>query len=686
MANVAWWTKPYQPTSAEPANALLKDCAICGKFALNRCSSCKEVGYCGRDCQRKHWPEHKKVCGVASLSKTRTPTAAKPKTTNTAAVSPTSSTAAAAAVAPATPPSNSTIPIATTELYPYDTFITNWRSISLSNRVPCGIFNLGNTCYINAILQVLLATRPLTAFLLTREHTCPSPTANGYSNGKRQWCPLCCLVSLAQEFFENSPQTAAKVGGSRGKNNNSNLKDPLSIRHFTNFVHQLNSSFTFGDQHDAQELYVALLDAIECVFLRESEAKTEGGAATVKKLDQFSKQTTLMNHVFTCYTRTQVECTMCGKISKSYATDTGIMLSVPKKKQLSPLSYTLDKLLENFTAVEILEGDDAYRCDACCARVKAHKSNVIEIAPNILAIQLSRVGMDFFSTEGEIAQKNTAAVEFPLEFDLTPFMALDALDAAPAEYELYAVVTHEGSTTEDGHYISLVRYGGGSGSTIVGDGSRTASCSTSSTGANNDKQKGQWFVCDDDVVSPLNVDVVLQQQEEAYLLFYERKQPRMPQLLGHGGGIGGDITMANGNSSLAASIDIIEKVTPTTTPKVRPSVANGTGEVESVESEKEEEEKLKIENAAVSYVFEMENSSGGSRVLRLKVCLPGSVADYSKEEPQIDLELGKPVFAEVSCGGYSLLRMPLPVPVELPAREVEWNKSKEVLDVLFDVV
>ena len=221
-------------------------------------------------------------------------------------------------------------------------------------------------------------------------------------------------------------------------------------------MHHLNSSFTLGDQHDAQELYVALLDAIECVSLREIEATTEGGAAATAALDQFSKQTTLMNHVFTCYTRTQVECTQCGKVSKSYASETGIMLSVPEERKNT--AFTLENLLENFTAVEILEGDDAYRCDACCARVKAHKSNVIEIAPNILAIQLSRVGMNFFSSGA--AQKNSAAVEFPLELDLTPFMAVDALDAAPAVYELYGIVTHEGSTTEDGHYIAAVRYGG----------------------------------------------------------------------------------------------------------------------------------------------------------------------------------------------------------------------------------
>jgi len=647
MAPALWWKTPYQAPSAEAATAFLKLCAICGNNALHRCKNCSGVGYCGRACQRKHWPEHKKECATL---KART-LAVTPKTNTNGAAAPT---------APARTQSNAVIPIATTELYSYDTFIQNWKSISLSNRVPCGIFNLGNTCYINAILQVLFATRPFAAYLLTNEHTCPRPAATLYSNAKKQWCPLCCLVSLAQEVFKNSSQSHGAAGGTRISNNGGFCnRDPLSIRSFTHFVQSLNSSFTFGDQHDAQELYVALLDAIECVFLRENEAKTADGADVIKKMDQFSKETTLMNHVFTCYTRTQVECTMCGKISKSYATDTGIMLSVPEegklKKKNSP-SHSLENLLENFTAVEILEGDDAYRCDACCARVKAHKSNVIEIAPNILAIQLSRVGMDFFSAGEEAPQKNSAAVEFPLELDLTPFMALDALDAAPAVYELYAVVTHEGSTTEDGHYISVVRYGGGDSDDGGGG------------GGSYKKEDGQWYVCDDDVISPLSVDVVLKQQEEAYLLFYERKQPRMPQLLGGGDGDATDIS--NG-----ATAEIIEDFTATQEEieEVKPCAASGT------EEEDEEEEN------SVSYVFEMGKNADGARALGMKVCLP-SVDDDPAAEPQLDLKPGKPVFAEVRCGGCMSLNLPLPVQVELPAKKLEWNKDEKTLHVLFNAL
>jgi ubiquitin C-terminal hydrolase len=641
-----WWKKPYQAPSIEDVTALRKLCAICGKSAQHRCKNCSGVGYCGRPCQIKHWQEHKHECAAL---KERIQAAVQLSEQQSKSVSPTSPPATLA-----TPPSNAVIPIAATELYPYDAFIQHWKSTSLSGRIPAGIYNLGNTCYENAILQVLLATRPVAGYLLAKEHTCPSPPENLHINSKKQWCPLCSLISLAQHFFDTN---SAGGGGNKINGSGGGMTDPLSIRYFTHFVHHLNSSFTFGDQHDAQELYVALLDTVECVLLREFEATTTNGAAILKNMDQFSKQTTFMNHVFTCYVRTQVKCKQCGTVSKSYATDTGIMLSVPNddKEKVKTEAFTLKNLLENFTAVEVLEGEDAYRCDACCARVTAHKSNVIEIAPNILAIQLSRVGMNFFSTGQE---KNSAAVEFPIELDLTPFMATDAIDATSAVYDLYAVVTHEGSTTEDGHYLSVVRYGGG-------------------TASDGNTDQGQWYVCDDDVVSPLDVDIVLKQKEEAYLLFYERRQPRVQQLLCSSNGDsrvddGVSNGVANGvaNEEPQSEEETVEKCITTLTEQVKACYASANGA---------EEER---EGPLISYVFQVESGKNGARALRLQVMLP-----RVDEEPQIEIHPGKPVFVEVSCGGDIVLRIPLPVAkAVLPARQVEWNKDGKVLDVLFDLI
>ena len=43
-----------------------KPCGHCGKpEGKQRCSRCKVVYYCGRECQRAHRPEHREACRAA---------------------------------------------------------------------------------------------------------------------------------------------------------------------------------------------------------------------------------------------------------------------------------------------------------------------------------------------------------------------------------------------------------------------------------------------------------------------------------------------------------------------------------------------------------------------------------------------------------------------------------------------
>jgi hypothetical protein len=43
-----------------------KRCGICDKLcAVKKCGRCRHVGYCSKECQRKHWAQHKLACTEA---------------------------------------------------------------------------------------------------------------------------------------------------------------------------------------------------------------------------------------------------------------------------------------------------------------------------------------------------------------------------------------------------------------------------------------------------------------------------------------------------------------------------------------------------------------------------------------------------------------------------------------------
>lgn len=54
---------PGAPSSAVKES---HPCVVCGKENFRTCAGCKLTAYCGRDCQKKDWPQHKAVCKARS--------------------------------------------------------------------------------------------------------------------------------------------------------------------------------------------------------------------------------------------------------------------------------------------------------------------------------------------------------------------------------------------------------------------------------------------------------------------------------------------------------------------------------------------------------------------------------------------------------------------------------------------
>ena len=61
-------TQPMSYTSTQPHSSQQPGCCFCSRLsradgeALKRCSGCKSVYYCSKQCQTAHWPNHKSDC------------------------------------------------------------------------------------------------------------------------------------------------------------------------------------------------------------------------------------------------------------------------------------------------------------------------------------------------------------------------------------------------------------------------------------------------------------------------------------------------------------------------------------------------------------------------------------------------------------------------------------------------
>ncbi|XP_063537384.1 ubiquitin carboxyl-terminal hydrolase 16/45 isoform X1 [Cydia strobilella] len=213
--------------------------------------------------------------------------------------------------------------------------------------------------------------------------------------------------------------------------------------------------------------------------------------------------------------------------------------------------------LSQFTALELLTGNNKVGCDTCTKRegqeggktvyTNATKRFLVASAPAILILHLKR----FQLGPRCMFRKMSKHVDFPAILDLAPFCAMDKLRKQPGInrtqeqvlYSLYGVVEHSGGM-HGGHYVAYVkvraplrrdhpRWGFLPKSANVAppaaevqeapeaDSESELSGYESGEGAPMpDSPPGKWYYVSDSMVSEISEDKVLRAQ--AYLLFYER--------------------------------------------------------------------------------------------------------------------------------------------------------------------
>lgn len=279
--------------------------------------------------------------------------------------------------------------------------------------VGAGLANLGNTCFLNAVLQCFTHTIPLVQGLLSCNHamTCDCHSDDGF-------CVLCAFrdhveVSLASTITVVSPLK---------------LVDNLSY---------FSSSFRRYRQEDAHEFLQCFLDRLESCC---NGSKTEHTTLSLQD-DNFVKQG------FGGCLISKLRCCNCGHCSDTYEPSIDLSLEIENVD-------SLQTALESFTKVEKIEDvDTKFTCENCKEEVLVEKQLMLEQAPSVTALHLKR-----FKNYGSYVEKIDKYVEFPLELDLLPYTSGSRNNnQAELKYDLYAVVVHIGVSSTSGHYYCFIR-------------------------------------------------------------------------------------------------------------------------------------------------------------------------------------------------------------------------------------
>ena len=345
-----------------------------------------------------------------------------------------------------------------------------------STTLPCGITNLGNTCFLNSCVQLLNYTDEL-------KKVPTDPVLNQstkYANDRivfQNWCELRdMMLSTSRGPITNPIITPGK---------------------FVTTIHDIarikgRDIFTGWAQNDLPEF---LLFMIECMHNSRKRP--------INVMIRGKKESNTDDLAFQCYLMlkdnyeqgdySEISDIFYGiYVSRLYTPD-GITLHSNKPEAYCILDLPIPRKTNRIgsTPISIYDCFDAFVEDELLSgwfnektsqNEPVRKNIVFWSFPNVLIITLKR-----YSPDG--LYKNDALINFPLdELDLSKYVV--GYKASSYKYQLFGVANHMGGIS-GGHYTAFV------------------------------KNAGNWYCFNDANVSEMNPDQVV--SKSAYCLFYRKK-------------------------------------------------------------------------------------------------------------------------------------------------------------------
>lgn len=361
-----------------------------------------------------------------------------------------------------------------------------------------GLTNLGNSCYMNCVLQCLGATPQLTSFFfptLLNAPKDPSSDSSAIQTSYRRHINVnnklgskgiltTNFVTLLTNMFSNNgkfftPMNFKKVIGSLSPGGQFASFDQQDCLEFLNFILD-------GLHEDLNQM--AIKDPKEKKAIMELTTEQEKTreflpvrlASTIEWERYLKLNFSVIVDYFQGQYLSQLRCLECGLTSTTYNAFQILSLPIPEKLG-SNTTITLDDCLKEFVNTELLDNNNKWHCPRCKKFTKLTKKISITRLPQVLIIHFKRFKV---SPHTGYMDKMNNMINYPVNdiLDLTsywPEVGTTMLNQDPSHlmpkekeqqilstlptrnqkppfrYKLYGVVNHFG-TLSTGHYTSYV--------------------------------------------------------------------------------------------------------------------------------------------------------------------------------------------------------------------------------------